>query len=64
VLTRAGATVQVIKRPDGLTQVDTMHGFHSASVARRAADGRLEQTCIHSPEELDDMINHSTGAEP
>lgn len=64
VLSRASTTVKVIKRPDGLTQIDTLQGFHSASVARRAPDGRLEQTCIHSAEELDDMMAQGVGGEP
>lgn len=64
VLSRTSATVKVIKRPDGLTQIDTLQGFHSASVAHRAADGRLEQTCIHTEQELDNMIAPNNGAEP
>jgi hypothetical protein len=64
VLSRAGATVKVIKRPDGLTQIDTLHGFHSASVAHRGPDGRVEQTCIHTAEELDHMMAQDNGVEP
>lgn len=64
LLTRTGSMMRVIRRPDGLTQIDTLQGFHSAMVARRAEHGRIEQSCVHTPEELDDMQRHSVGAQP
>jgi hypothetical protein len=62
-LTRSAANLRVIERADGRKQLATPQGFYSVSMARRTPEGRLDQRCIHTTRELDDMLGHS-GAQP
>ncbi len=60
-LSRSASDVRVEQMPDGTRRVNLQGRLHQASVARMTPDGRLERSCVDTPEALDRWLSNGSG---